>query len=87
MLDAAVRKTRKAVQEEKHVPPRCAPQTSGKTSDSELGGIHFAHFPGDKGYYKNSSNVSLSGSTAWKSVGKTAVLIILFISPTFRNYE
>ena len=58
-----------------------------KTSDSELGGIHFAHFPGDKGYYKNSSNVSLSGSTAWKSVGKTAVLIILFISPTFRNYE
>ena len=23
-----------------------------KTSDSELGGIHFAHFPGDKGYLK-----------------------------------
>ena len=51
-----------------------------KTSDSELGGIHFAHFPGDKGYYKNSSNVSLSGSTAWKSVGKTEVPITLFIS-------
>ena len=59
-----------------------APQTLRKTSNSELGGIHFAHFPGDKGYYKNSSNVSLSGSTAWKSVGKTAVLIILFISPS-----
>ncbi|MCI8991926.1 MAG: hypothetical protein HFG80_04220 [Eubacterium sp.] len=44
-------------------------QTLKKTSDSELGGIHFAHFPGDKGYYKNSSNVSLSGSTAWKSIG------------------
>ena len=52
-----------------------------KTSDSELGGIHFAHFPVDKGYYKNSSNVSLSGSTAWKSVGKTEVMIIFFISP------
>ena len=30
VLDAAVRKTRKAVQEEKHVPPRCAPKLWGK---------------------------------------------------------
>ena len=30
VLDAAVRKTRKAVQEEKHVPPRCAPKLRGK---------------------------------------------------------
>ena len=73
MLDAAVRKTRKAVQEEKHVPPAALHKTVWKTSNSELGGIHFAHFPRDKGYYENSSNVSLTGSTARKSVGKRYV--------------
>ena len=58
-----------------------------KTSDSELGGIHFAHFPGDKGYYKNSSNVSLSGNIAWKSVGKRYVLITLFISSYCKSID
>ena len=64
-----------------------ASQTLRKTSDSELGGIHFAHFPGDKGYYKNSSNVSLSGSTAWKSIGKTEVPITLFISSYYNSFR
>ena len=58
-----------------------------KTSDSEPEGIHFAHFPVGKGYYKNSSNVSLSGNIAWKSVGKRYVLITLFISSYCKSID
>ena len=42
--DAAVRKIRKAVREEKHAPARCF-LNCYETSNSGSGGIDFAHFP------------------------------------------